>query len=270
MKVKFTLLCCLYALICSPVAADAIEVIELQGRPANEIIPLIKPFIGPDDAVSGVGNQLIIRTSPERLLEIRKILAKFDQPPRRLMIYVRQGRLTENERQYLSAGSNAGAAAYGKAATIDNTLRLRVRSRSTRSDLDTTQRVQALTGKPAYIATGKAIPIYEQTTSISGGVIHQQSTTRYRNATTGFYVVAQLNGNRVTLQISSHQDRPGQMSGTFDIQQASTTVSGNLGEWIPVGGIDQSSNQGGSGFAQHRSTANREEGQIRLLIEEIQ
>lgn len=274
MKLQHALLL-LLALICCPVVADSsLEIIQLKGRTADEIIPLIKPFAGQGGTITGMGNQLIIRASPERMMDILKILEKIDRPPRRLMIYVRQGRLADSERQRISAGVNVDIGEHlgvgiGDRAPKD-TVRLHARSKRTRSDLDVTQRIQTLEGRPAYIATGKAIPIQEQSTYIAGGIIYQQDTTRFRNATTGFYVIPQLNGDRVTLQISPHLDQEGQIYGTFEVQQAQTTISGRLGEWLPVGGIEHSSNQTGSGLVRRHTTTTRDERQILLLVEEIQ
>ncbi|HEC16191.1 MAG TPA: hypothetical protein ENI99_06410 [Sedimenticola sp.] len=274
MELQRTLLLLLILAGCCPAMADdPLEIIRLKGRTADEIIPLIRPFAGPDGAITGTGNQLIIRTSPERMADIRKILEKIDRPPRRLMIYVRQGRLTDSEHQRISAGANVD---IGDHATVEigdkapkETVRLRARDQRTRSNLDITQRIQTLEGKPAYIATGKAIPIQEQGTVISGGVIYQQATTRYRDTTAGFYVIPQLNGDRVTLRISSHLDRPGQIHGTFEVQQARTTVSGRLGEWLPIGGADQTEGRTGTGLVRRHTTASRDERQIFLLVEEI-
>jgi hypothetical protein len=53
-------------------ADDKMEIFELKGRTPQEIIPLLKPFVGPDGAVSGMNNRVIVRTTPERMAEIRR------------------------------------------------------------------------------------------------------------------------------------------------------------------------------------------------------
>ncbi|MCG8426249.1 MAG: hypothetical protein MI754_02695, partial [Chromatiales bacterium] len=84
-------------------ASYPLEIITLTSRPVSEVLPIIKPFISPDGSVSGMQNQLIIRTSPDNLEEIKEILAKIDTPARRLMISVRQGESTNQQRQGISA-----------------------------------------------------------------------------------------------------------------------------------------------------------------------
>jgi len=268
------LLIFLFALVFSTANAETeLTIIKLKGRTAEEVIPLIKPFIDQSDTLTGVGNQLIIRTSPERLADIHKILEKFDRPPRRLIIHVRQGRLTEDDRNQLSAGINADIGEHVTVEAGDNTknnsLRLRARTHHTRRDHDITQHIQTLEGKAAFITTGKLIPIQEQSTYISRGKIHQQQTTRFQDATTGFYVTPRLNEDRVTLQISPHMNQATKTNGTLEIQQAHTTLSGQLGEWIAVGGAQQNSNQRGTGLTRYRSTQTEDNSQIYLLVEEI-
>ncbi|MFC1602273.1 hypothetical protein ACFL3U_01765 [Pseudomonadota bacterium] len=268
------LLLLLFVLLFSTANADTeLTIIKLKGRTAEEVIPLIKPFVDQNDTITGMGNQLIVRTSSERLADIYKILEEFDRPPRRLIIHVRQERLTENERKRLSAGINAD---IGEHVTVeagdktkDNSIRLHARTRSTRRDHNVTQRIQALEGKAAFITTGKVIPIQERSTYISGRAIHQQQTTRFQDATTGFYATPRLNENRVTLQISPHMNQAIKSDGVLEIQQASTTLSGQLGEWIAVGGAQQNSNQHGTGLTRYRSTQTEDNRQIYLLVEEI-
>ena len=83
---------CLF-LICSIGLAMAdypLEVIELKTRPAGEVVPLIKPFLGSDEILVGKSYKLFVRAAPERLDEIRNLLAEIDIEPRRLMIHVRR------------------------------------------------------------------------------------------------------------------------------------------------------------------------------------
>lgn len=70
-------------------AQGAIEVISLRHRTAEQVIPVLRPLLEPGGALSGQGNQLIVRTSPENLAQLRQVLDSIDRPQRRLMISVR-------------------------------------------------------------------------------------------------------------------------------------------------------------------------------------
>ena len=63
-----------------------LEVITLQHRSAEEILPIVRPLLDRDGVASGMNNQLILRTSPHNIAEIRKLLDKIDTPLRRLQI----------------------------------------------------------------------------------------------------------------------------------------------------------------------------------------
>lgn len=253
-------------------AENALEIIELKSRPADEVIPLIKPFAGPKGVVSGMNNQLIIHTSPERLADIRKILQQIDRPPRRLLIQVHQGQLSDSELDAIRAGASINLGEQGKIKVgepADKDIHLSARSHRTRDARDITQHVQTIEGQPAFISTGQAIPIRQQSTLIAGGIIQQQQTTEYHDSTTGFYVVPHISGDQVRLLISPHMEHASHDPGSFDIQQAHTTISGKLGQWILVGEVARNTKDSRQGLARHYSTSSREDRQILLLVEEV-
>jgi type II secretory pathway component GspD/PulD (secretin) len=73
------------------IAADmSLEMISLQYRNAFEIIPIIRPMVHQGGTVTGMNNQLIVKTSAENLREIKQILAEIDKAARRLLITVTQ------------------------------------------------------------------------------------------------------------------------------------------------------------------------------------
>ncbi|MCA1805702.1 MAG: hypothetical protein LC646_10295 [Xanthomonadaceae bacterium] len=74
-----------------------IQVIDLQGRSAQEMIPLIQPLLDEGDAITGTGYQLILRTRPENLARIEAVVKRLDQAPKRLRITVHRGELDTRE-----------------------------------------------------------------------------------------------------------------------------------------------------------------------------
>jgi hypothetical protein len=71
----------------SPVLADyPIEVIQLHSRTYEEILSVIKPFVGSDGTVTGMGSNLVIKAAPARVSEIKRLLSELDRPPKRLRI----------------------------------------------------------------------------------------------------------------------------------------------------------------------------------------
>jgi hypothetical protein len=93
----------------SLVAAQALEVIPLRHRTPEQVLPALRPLLEPGGTLSAYGNQLIVRTSPANLGELRRALETIDRPSRRLQISVR----------FDSAAQEAGGE-LGAAARIDN------------------------------------------------------------------------------------------------------------------------------------------------------
>lgn len=250
-----------------------LEIIDLDSRSAAEMVPIIKPFVEPGGTVTGLNYQLIIRTSPYNLEEIRELIARFDNPPKKLMIYVRQGSIANQNRRYNSIETDAmvGKRTRVIVGTPDSsgTIRYRVKDATTQSKQDTTHHLQTIEGHPAFIQTGKATPIQEYSSTNNGGKTQQKITTRYRNSTSGFYVTPRVNGQQVTLHISPNREREGRVSGTFDTSYADTTVTGRLGEWMSIGGVNQHQAQSTSGILKQRSTSSQENQSMQALVEEI-
>jgi len=92
----------------SIVATDQtiLEVIPLKHRTTDEIIPLIHPFLDRQGALSGMRSQLIIRTTPDNLQEIKQLLNEIDTAPRRLIITVKQEVGRAAARHLLSLSGN--------------------------------------------------------------------------------------------------------------------------------------------------------------------
>src|SRR5258706_15326332 len=78
--------------------ATVLEVIALRYRTAEQVIPVLKPLLDRSGTLSGMQNQLIVRTTPANLAELKQVLATLDAQPRQLMITVRQDAVLERER----------------------------------------------------------------------------------------------------------------------------------------------------------------------------
>jgi len=208
--------------------ATRLEVIPLRYRTVEQVIPVIQPMLAKGGTVSGYQGQLVVRTTPENLGEIKRILASIDTAPRRLLISVRQD-------AYGEYGARQGG-------TVD--LRSRVLdSGAAASDRDS-QTVQVTEGNPAFIRVGQSVPVPQQWVEgayVRGRVVEPVlGGTEYRDVTSGFYVLPRVSGDRVTLEISSQREAlSGQVTGGVNVQGVATTVSGRLGEWIEVAGTSQ-------------------------------
>lgn len=229
-------------------AAESVEIVPLHHRSAESLLPVLRPLVGADAAVTGLGDRLVVRANESDLATILRVVAELDRAPRRLMITVRQdvdGAVFDRREELAAAyrtapdGEAGGASAYA----------LHTRSAATEHG---EQRVQALEGEPAFIAAGQSVPVAERNVYLGPGVPVVQDTVRYRDLSNGFYVVPQLAGDRVTLRISPHRERLDPSgSGRIERGGADTIVSGRLGEWLEIGGSDADYRAGAGARAAH-------------------
>src|SRR5437016_12711706 len=64
-------------------AQQALEIIPLRHRTVDQVLPALQPLVEPGGALTGQSGQLIVRTSPANLVEIKRALEAIDRPPRR-------------------------------------------------------------------------------------------------------------------------------------------------------------------------------------------
>jgi type II secretory pathway component GspD/PulD (secretin) len=221
-------------------AQGVLEVIQLRHRTAEQVLPVLRPLLEPGGALSGQYNQLIVRTSPANLAQLRAVLDAVDQPARRLMISVRFDTARDASRSAVQADarvSNRGSSAE---------FRIRDSNSGTVERVD--QRIQVLEGGQAYISAGES--------------------RNYGQAGTGFAVVPRVAGNDVTIDIATQQEafaRGGAIHGA----RAASSVSGRLGEWIDLGGAASAASGSGSGILSATERAAAASRGIWVKVEEL-
>jgi type II secretory pathway component GspD/PulD (secretin) len=249
-----------------------LEVITLKYRNADQVIPMLRPLIAPGGSLSGMQNKLIVRTTPENLAELRKVLGMVDNAPRRLLISVRQDAAgSENVDEAGISGSvgndRARVTVPGTGSQQGGTVVIkkgddRVRARASQSRSAGTERnvqtLQVVEGGEAVIHVGQSVPT------------QGSQSTGYRDVGTGFRVRPRVNGDQVILEISAQRDSVSDPNAqTFNVQRVDTVVSGRLGQWMELGGIGQSSTQHDSGTVHRRSSTGAEDRRVFLKVDEM-
>ena len=226
--------------------ADSLETLTLRHRLAEEIVPILQPLVPPGAVITGTGNVLLVRADEATLAQVREAVAELDRAPRQLLITV--GQATG------SAASSGGVRGSGTLGSGDVQVGVNqppqgqpgaqvvLRGGTTRDQIHSVSSVRALEGYEAFVAVGESRPFTSGSVVRApyGGTVVSQ-TTGYRDVQTGFYATPRLSGDRVTLQISPTQQQasPGRRDG-IATQSLTTTVSGQLGEWIEIGGVSGS------------------------------
>ncbi len=248
----------------------ATEVIALNYRSADEVLPVVQSVLGNEGRVSPYGNQLIVNAAPDKIAEVRQLLEQLDTRPRRLLISVAISDANyQSDHGYRVDGSIGAGDAQVQIGRgeVNGHDQVRIIRRSTDSRGGGTQQVQASEGYPALIQVGQSVPLTTYDRDHYGQIY---SNTQYRDVTQGFYVTASLTGEIVHISISSNRDRlnPSQ-PGVIDVQSTDTRVNGRLGEWISIGSVNQQNQAAQGDFLQHRSTQGRDDMSLRIKVEVV-
>jgi hypothetical protein len=233
-------------LLAGPLLAQgSLEVIELRHATAEQVLPALRPLLEPGGVLTGQRNQLIVRTSPRNLEELRRALEVIDRPAKRLEILVR----------FDSAGAEERSEVGVQADLSRQSSRVVVRAGEARSGaaerID--QRVRVLEGSRAYIATGTSFPL------------RHRDGADLREAATGFEVIPRLAGSMVILEVAPQRQSLGTLPRSVDSTRAATTVRARLGEWVELAGIDTAQQSAAPG-ARRQDTGNR---RIWVRVDEV-
>lgn len=260
------LLFILLSSILPPCSAEEtiMEVIPLNNRPASEIQSLITPLLENSEQVINNGSRLIIKASPERQLEFKKLIRQLDTRLNNLTITVIQSR-TKTAKE-LNASRNFNNPDYNSADISDNYYNHFARTEGLKNT-DSKQQITTLDGKPAIIKTGKTYPIHD-IGLFQYGYPAISSNTQFIEVSTGFTVLPRLTGDRVIIEVKPWSDRVNN-SGKIENQSAQTSVQVNLGEWIEIGGIDKNSEMQSSRVTFHNYSTKNNNVHILIKVEKL-
>jgi hypothetical protein len=194
-------------------AQASLEVIDLRHTTAEQVLPALRPLLEPGGVLTGQRSQLIVRTSPANLAELRRALETLDAPARRLVIAVRFAGESLAERSELAVGVRGGR------------IEARARHEQSAGAERVDQRIQVLEGRRAHIATGASRPLQLR----DGSVIQDLAT--------GFDVIPRLVGDTVLLEIAPQRAVAGR-DGRVQVQRAASTIRARLGEWAELADIE--------------------------------
>lgn len=249
-----------------------LTVIELNHRQADEVIPIISPFLGAGDSLSGKDGLLFVRTTPENLARIQSIIAHLDQASRQLAITVVQG---ENALDTLETLAVSGSVTLGDKVTVgvgnhrrqsDDAITVEAHSSDRARRSSDVQRVLVQAGQTATIYVGLSEPVPMGSPSHHGMRVHQ--IQGYRETLTGVLVTPRISEDRITLDIETRRDRPADDgSGAVRTQEIQTRVQGQLNEWIEIGGILSGTSRTETGLAHGRSGRHASRHHVFIKIE---
>ncbi len=272
------------ALAAAPARASEMvtEVLPAGFRSADELAAILRPLVPPPGSVNGFGNQLVIKTTPANMEEIKGVLASLDRAPANLLVTVRRTLDSEVRRDLAQAaarvragdlsvsagGVTGGPGASARIGSGEVTAGARVQHGTSTHRAGDVQSVRVLEGREAFIHTGESVPVGERSVVITSAGVSVAEGVRYQEFGSGFYVRPRLNGDRVTLEVIPSR-RVLRGDGSAQVQEASTAVSGTLGRWMEIGGVDSESTRTASRLGGSRTVTTMRRDALYVKVERL-
>jgi len=268
---KKTLLSLLFIIMFSTISSaeeTILEVISLSNRPASEIQPLLSPLLESTDQVIADGSNLIVRTTPERLAEIKTIISKLDAPQSNLIITVIQSSQTTADELNAVARVQLNIP-VDDLSKSGGRISGHVYQTQDKYDNENIQTIRTMEGNTAYIKAGSTYPTQNVQIYNSGYSYPSVSTsTEFIEATTGFAVTPRLAGQQVILDVSPWSDKMNKR-GQIQTQDAQSTIRMNLGEWVDLGRIGEVSNSSTTGTLSTTRQSSRNQLHILVKVDQV-
>ena len=228
-------------------AQNALEIISLRHRTAEQVLPALQPLVEPGGTLAGQGNQLFVRTSAANLAELRRALEAIDRPARRLQVSVRFDESRDASRRDFGASGRLGSGG--------SSLEVRARESSSSAEGRVDQRVQVLDGSHATLYLGDSRPARERRIIQTPAGPVAQDVIVEQDSRTGFDIVPRLNGSTVQVEIAS--------------SNGYTSASGPLGQWFELGAVAGSGSRSGTGIGSISASAASESRRVWIKVDPL-
>lgn len=211
-----TLLLLLSLLAAPPLWADE-GVVTLQQRPAEELLPLLIPFLEEGERAAGAGDRLILSASTARLQRLASIARGLDRPLRTLRLTLHRGTPPKEGRRVLRAGQPRQ------------------------------QRITLGEGEPVEIFDGvRETVVRRAVEGVRGRGVELEERERGRR----LHARAWLIGEHAVVELWSRRETPG-VEG-IEVGEMSNRLRITPGHWLQLSGIepgtDGDSRRGGRTF----------------------
>lgn len=216
-----------------------IDIIPLSNRPASEIHALVVPLLEASDSLIPNGFNLIIKTTPAKLRELKAVIKKLDNALTNLTITVVQTQ--DFNAEQLNAGLDIHLVVNAPSQS-QGYVEGRYQQQHRQNNSDNQQVLMTLEGTAAHIKVGRHHPIsHTQVYYSAFGERIESQQTQLIEASTGFVVLPRLNGEQVLLEISPWSETR-QDNGNIEKQAVTTTLRARLGEWVEIGVVNEQHN----------------------------
>ena len=267
-------LCFLFAMLFSVTAMAATEfkIITLQHRFADELLPIIQPLAGEDGVVTGMQNQLIIRTSPENMAEIEQVIASMDVARSNLKITVnRQNNLDSTQHGVDVSGrkriGNAAISTNRYPRQARDGVQIDIQNNSSTTKQNSQQFINVVDGEFAFIQVGQSVPFTQEWRTFTHRYTHIKRTTEFIEVSTGFAVRPRSIGGHIELDITPRIAQLNQQ-GFIDFEALRTVVRVNKGEWFDLGGAMQRNDEVSRAILSFKNKAQTQNNVLNIRVDD--
>lgn len=249
--------------------AQSLETIQLENRSAEDLIPVLQPLLERGGALSGQGYTLFVRTSAANLAQIRSAVEQLDRKSRQLLVSVRRSTAEEIQRERAQVSgtvrTDRGSVSVNERPDVRSGATISGSSNTLQTSGGRVSSVSVLEGSSAFISSGTSVPIV---TMVGGGVGRNRwgaTSTQYRDLTNGFLVTPRVSGDTVVLDVEQRAEAL--RNGSISTQQVSTQVSGRIGEWVQLGGVETSSSTSQRGILRRRHSTTSDSQSVWIKVD---
>ena len=253
-------------------AATEFKIITLQHRFADDLLPIIQPLAGEDGVVTGMQNQLIIRTSPENMAEIEQVIASMDVARSNLKITVnRQNNLDSTQHGVDVSGrkriGNAAISTNRYPRQARDGVQIDIQNNSSTTKQNNQQLINVADGEFAFIQVGQSVPFTQEWRTFAHRYTHIQRTTEFIEVSTGFAVRPRSIGGQVELDITPRIAQLNQQ-GFIDFEALRTVVRVNKGEWFDLGGAMQRNDEVSRAILSFKNKAQTQNNVLNIRVDD--
>jgi Bacterial type II and III secretion system protein len=235
----------------------------------EQVLPALSAQITAASSITPYRQQLILNVTADEYRTLTELLKQLDTAPRSLLISVRNRDDSSSQREQYGLDGRIGDGAVPVQTGRGGQLRTQtnvVINRSTGSGNSAgTQQVRAVEGMAAFISAGQIYPVRSD----------RYGSRELVPVTSGFYATVRVLDDEVIVDIDQHDDRLQNYDSRpnndraldrITTQRAQTQVRGRLGSWIPLGGVQSSSENSDRSVANYgdNSAANSTELAIKV------
>lgn len=234
--------------------SDQVNEIYETYMPADKLVPVLEPMLGPEDRITPYRNKLIVRAPQHRQDKILELLQEIDRPLRNVLISVRYGssassssQTLQNDVRYESGGVRIDTGKQPddkvvvyKGSSMDDKIQVRTvaKKRFSTDNENTLSEIRVLEGTQGFLQMGTETPVNRYVLMYPAGF---GSTTEYRMVGNGIYVVPQIVKDKVRLELYTTNQKP--VRGNRDAVEKTDAQSVLLVEpdvWTPFAGTSSS------------------------------